>query len=228
MKKNNEIDFVNKIAHYKCFSIVNDEYIIVKYTDYISLYNFLLNKSKEICYDDETINEIYKRITDDMDSTFNYYYNLQDKIEEMLYPGESFYILIINISKIYHLIDLGRFFLDKWKSDKNKIIRKIPVINDKVCNIINTDFKYIVSSIDSLYKENRINICDIDLFDLNDYEMFNLLGLFSIVSKISGYDKSEVIILINYVEETYNYMLKKYEEYQEENKNNFKEKNNDI
>lgn len=229
MKISDEINQVNKITDYKSFSIINDEYITVKYIDYTSLYNFLLNnKSKEICYDDETINDIYKKITDDMDSVFNYYLNMQDKIEEMLYPRYSFYLLIINISKIYHLVDLGRFFIDKWMNDKNKIIRRIPLINNKKCNINNNDYKYIISLIDSLYKENKININDINSFDLNDYEIFNLLGLFSIVPKISGEDKSEVSSLINYVEITYNYMLKKYEEYQEKDKDNFKEKNNDI
>lgn len=228
MKRIDEVGSVNKISNYKSFSIINDEYIVVKYTDYTVLYNFLLNnRLKEICYDDESIDDIYKKITDDMDSVFNYYLNMQEKIEEMLYPSESFYILIINISKIYYLIDLGRFFIDRWISDKNKTIRKIPIINHN-CNINDTDYKYIVSLIDSLYKEGKINISDVDSFDLEDSEMFNLLGLFSIIPKISGNDKGEVVCLINYVENTYSYMLKKYEEYQEEYKDNFKEKNDDI
>lgn len=229
MKKIDEVNIINKISDYKSFSIINDEYIVVKYTDYFTLYNYLLNnKVKEICYTDDSINEIYKKITDDMDSIFNYYLNMQDKIEEMLYPSESFYILIINVSKIYYLVDLGRFFLDKWMSNKNKIIRKIPIINNRINNVNNTDYKYIVSLVDSFYKERKLTINEIESFVLKDYEMFNFLGLISIIPKISGVDKDEVVSLINYVDKTYNYVLEKYKEYQEKNKDDFKEKNDDI
>ena len=44
-------------------------------------------------YKDEKIDSIYKNITDDMDSVFTYYYNLQDRIEEMLYPVDERLVL---------------------------------------------------------------------------------------------------------------------------------------
>lgn len=169
-------------------------------------------------YSDEKIKDVYNKITDDMDSVFKYYYDLQDKIEEMLYPPESFYYLIINVSKIYHLIDLGRYYIDRWFNSSNKDLRLIPNINDDdINNKIN-----ICSLLNNLYRTDKINISIIDEIDLDNNEFNCFCGIVSIVPIIDGYNIKEVLDLINYVDNTYNYLLKKYEEEKEKDETYFK------
>lgn len=202
---------VNKLLKKKNYTIINDRYI--KYGNVAAdLINDLINDYSTIkFYNDEKINDIYKAITDDMDSVFRYYYNLQDKIEEMLYPNESFYYLIINISKVYHLIDLGRYFVEKWFNSNKKESRFIPNIDSSDINIkIN-----ICSLLNNLYKNNELNISVFDEIDLYENEVCCLYGLVSIVSIVDGYNKIDVLNLVNYVDNTYNFLLKKYEEEQE-------------
>ena len=208
---------VNKIFHNKYYSIINDRYLMFNNINNDLINSLIDNYSIDKEYKGEKIDSIYKSITDDMDSVFTYYYNLQDRIEEMLYPVDSFYYLIINISKIYHLIDLGRYFIDRWLNNDIKKIRLIPNIEKKDIN----NKKSIFSLIDILYKKNIINFNDIDNIDLYDYEIDCLCALISIVPKIDGKNKVEVIKLIDYVDNTYNYLLKKYKEEQEKDETNF-------
>ena len=229
MKINSEIKQVKKITDYNYFLIINDNYLYIKEDNYIKLYkSFLKNISKDVLYDDDSIKKIYEEIAKDMDSIFSYYYDMQDKIEEMLYPSESFYILIINISKIYHLVDLGRYFLDRAIKCNNNVIRKIPKFENRCRRIDEKDYKYVVSILNDEYHKNNININDIDFFDLFEDEICFFLSISSLIPKIDGYNKNEVIDLVNYVDRTYSYMLKKYEKYQKSDEENFKNKNNDI
>lgn len=229
MKINSEIKQVKKITDYNYFLIINDNYLYIKEDNYIKLYkSFLKNISKDVLYDEDSIKKIYENIAKDMDSIFSYYYDMQDKIEEMLYPSESFYILIINISKIYHLVDLGRYFLDRAIKCNNNVIRKIPKFENRCRRIDEKDYKYVVSILNDEYHKNNININDIDFFDLFEDEICFFLSISSLIPKIDGYNKNEVINLVNYVDRTYSYMLKKYEKYQKSDEENFKNKNNDI
>lgn len=229
MKINSEIKQVKKITDYNYFLIINDNYLYIKEDNYIKLYkSFLKNISKDVLYDEDSIQKIYENIAKDMDSIFSYYYDMQDKIEEMLYPSESFYILIINISKIYHLVDLGRYFLDRAIKCNNNVIRKIPKFENRCRRIDEKDYKYVVSILNDEYHKNNININDIDFFDLFEDEICFFLSISSLIPKIDGYNKNEVIDLVNYVDRTYSYMLKKYEKYQKSDEENFKNKNNDI
>lgn len=210
---------VNKLLNKNNYTIINDRYIRYSNIDGELINDLINDYSIVFDYNDERIKEIYKLITDDMDSVFKYYYGLQDTIEEMLYPSESFYYLIINISKIYHLIDLGRYFIDKWFNSGKKDLRLIPNINyDDINNKIN-----ICSLLNNLYRNDKINISIIDEIDLYDNEFNCFCGLVSIVPTIDGYQKKEVLDLINYVDNTYNYLLKKYEEEQEKDESYFKE-----
>lgn len=209
---------VNKILKKKNYTIINDKYIKYSSID-AELINELINDYSIVFdYSDEKIKDVYNKITDDMDSVFKYYYDLQDKIEEMLYPPESFYYLIINVSKIYHLIDLGRYYIDRWFNSSNKDLRLIPNNNDDdINNKIN-----ICSLLNNLYRTDKINISIIDEIDLDNNEFNCFCGIVSIIPIIDGYNIKEVLDLINYVDNTYNYLLKKYEEEKEKDETYFK------
>ncbi len=208
---------INKILRYKSFSVVNDRYIFFDYISNRFINELIENYFVDGNYDDK-YEDIYNKITNDMDIVFKYYNDLQDRIEEMFYPTEAFYYLIINISKIYHLLDLGRYFIDKWINTKSKVVRLIPNINKKTI-----DSKIsICSLIDSLYKNSKLSINDIKRIKLYEGEFYCLCGLISIVPIIDGKNINEVFDIINYVDNTYNYLLEKYEKEQKKDKDNFK------
>lgn len=233
MKINNKvlskIGNVNKISNYNTFSIINDRFLLIDYNkNKINIFNDLIDNKITFISDNEEIDMIYKNIVDKMDSTINYYFKLQDKIEEMLYPSNSFYILIINISKIYHLIDLGRFFVEQWYESKDKMIRKIPKIGRLIIDCEDCEYEYFINILSSLYKENIFIYDNINYYNLYDYEKYCFLGLISIISLIKGDNIEDVTKLISYVENTYNILLKEYEYYQKNNQAEFKEEDDNI
>lgn len=222
----NKIGKIDKISNYNTFSIINDRYILIDYEkDKINIFNDLINYKIDSIDDSLEIDNIYKKIVSKMDSTINYYFKMQDKIEEMLYPNDSFYILIINISKIYHLIDLGRFFVEKWYNSKDKIIRRLPKIGSLIIDYDNCEYEYFINILSDLYKENYFIYENIDNYNLYDYERYCFLGLISIVPLIKGDKLDDVLSLINYVNSTYDILLKEYEYDQKNNQAEFKEEN---
>lgn len=228
----NEIkEEIKKIEVFDKYNIINSKYLIIKNNIFINdVYYELCNKKiKEYLYDDDYIDQIYKDISSKMDDAFKYYFDLQDRIEEMLYPSESYYHLILNISKIYHLLDLGRFFLDRWREKCGGIIRKVYLI-DNNSNILNLDKEkreyYILHLVD-LYK-NNYDFSFFDVVNYYDYEKYHFLSYVSIPDMIDGKTIDGVYKLNNYVIKTYELLLEEYKKYQENSHNEFEEENKDI
>ena len=67
-----------------------------------------------------------------------------------------------------------------------------------------------------------MSINDIKRIKLYEGEFYCLCGLISIVPIIDGKNINEVFDIINYVDNTYNYLLEKYEKEQKKDKDNFK------
>ena len=87
---------VKKINCFKTCCCINDNIVIVNKDNKIcdifdDMFNYFL---KDVCYSHLQIEELCNNIQKRMDETYNYYLNLQDKIEEMLYPSYSYYLLI--------------------------------------------------------------------------------------------------------------------------------------
>lgn len=226
----NSKDEIKKIDTFNNFNIINDRFLVVKENLSINdVYFELCNKKIcEYIIDDNSIDQLYKKICDRMDDVFKYYYDMQEKIEDMLYPDESFYYLILNISNIYHLLDLGRFFLDKWKETCYGVIRKIYRIRDnKVIDLKSLKWEYFIFYFVDLYKRNF----DLSFFkkvNIFDFEKYHFLSYISVCDIIDGRSLSDVFKLNEYVNRTYNLLLKEYKKYQENSHDEFKEKNEDI
>ena len=223
MKKKSKVlsklNNIKKIDIFKTFMIINDKYISIDFdNDYNLIFYELFNyKLDDIFFTDQELKDLYDMIALELDNIFKYYYNLQDKIEEMLYPNESFYYLLINISKIYYLVDLGRFFLDKWfNSNNNKVRRIISIKNDELY-LIEDSINYYVFELDKLFKNKKIEVSLFDDINMDDYESFILYSLLSIPYKIEGDNIDEVKEIVNYVDYTYKFLLEKYEKYKEDN-----------
>ncbi len=175
-----------------------------------SLVEIINTHIEEVLYDDSKIDQIYESYSKKLDSIFYHYYNLQDKIEEMLYPNESYYLLIINISKIYHLLDLGRYYLDKWYHTKGKVIRKIPKIDSEKINLNKKE--YVIKEFIKLFKKNKIPYELIYNIDLYDYEKYSLYFLLCDIDKIKGNKIEEVKYIVNYTNFFYKILLQEYEQ----------------
>lgn len=210
------IDNIRSIKKYKTCTVFNDRFLNVDFDHnnmdiFNDIYKFGI---KDIYYDDSYYKDKYDEISNLMDDTFKYYMNLQDRIEEMGYPEQSFYIMIINISKIYHLLDLGRYYLDKWFNSDKQYERDIIVIdkNESLIDIEKCNYESIIPILVSLYNDNFLIFDDLFKYELSEYEMSLFLCLISIVPKISCENCDEVIRLVNYVDITYDLLLKKYKD----------------
>ena len=227
MKTNSELlrrfTSIDKIVYYKTLCIVNGKYLYVDFSNNkIDIFEDVYNISlREVYYDDDHYVNFFNDIIKQMDETFNYYLGLQDKIEEMYYPEKSYYIMIINISKIYHLLDIGRYFIDDCANSDAKITREIfdLIDHDGFIDIDELNYKDFISVLVSLYRDNYL--FDKDKYKLTTYEEKLFYGLISCIPKIRGDDIDEVIKLINYVDDTYNYLLKKYKYYQKDEEGEF-------
>ena len=68
------------------------------------LKDLYLKSLEEIDYTDDQQETIYHHLVNEYDNTFQYYLKKQDWLEEQLYFQKEEYILLINISQIYHLL----------------------------------------------------------------------------------------------------------------------------
>ena len=210
---------INKLTKLKSIDVINDRYFIVNKYD-LDLLSDLLEYSKISNYDFSLYEKIYKNIINDMDLIFDYYYKFQDKIEEMFYPDESFYYLIINISKIYHLLDMGRYFLDKWYNSDDKIVRKIPNIFNKNY-LSDDDYIYVGSFLKKIYINDIFKLVELVSIDLKDYELYYFFAVLCIIINIDWTSMFDVKKLINYVYNVYKYLLNEYKKNEKEDKESF-------
>lgn len=195
------------------------------------LSNLSLKSSKNVINSDDDLKNIYDSIYFNIDDLYKYYLSVQDKIEEVMYPSQSQYYLIINISLVYHLLDIGKFFLDKWMNSDNSIMREVLFFKDisyhnfidgNIVLFEDSRFEKISYFLDKYYKSNYLssNLFDeIDAFisstSMSNSECFLFYSLIAISRKIDMNSLVDVNSLNYYVQETYNYLLKKYKEHQE-------------
>lgn len=231
-------DYLASIDFTNCLDLItnNDKFslfsISIKEDDFPLVLSNLCNKSsKDIIHDDEKTQEKYDELYLKIDSFYKYYLKIQDEIEESLYPSESQYNLIINISMIYKLLDLGKYFLDEWyKSDKS-INREVFVPKDlsyknfldgNILDFSKSEYIDIDLFLDNYYKSNYIRkdiLKEIDKIIYNCSFSSSECNLFFVQISLSKMINTLNIIDVNslnyYVRETYNYLLKKYKENQE-------------
>lgn len=161
--------------------------------------------------------DLYDSNFEYLDNLMKYYLDLHDGIDEMEVIREDYYLLLINISKIYKLINKCIDYLNKWfELDMDKY-REVSLIYDYGRG------NYLLDLV-SFYKENynnlEINIKELfDLYDLiyqisdaDYYLLFCLLGKINKIkfSKDIECNKKNINDLINYVENVYLF-LEEYE-----------------
>lgn len=83
--------------------------------DMIYLLSILHNKTtfyKEIDLDE--IKKIYEDTSDEYNYLLSYYQSIQSMIEEEVYMSPAHYYFILNITKVYNLLSIGRQHLENW------------------------------------------------------------------------------------------------------------------
>ena len=255
--KNHNIDIESIISYlngidFKGFDVpikIENDYELYNFDNELLLDNYskgkelvktlidLHNKSfSYIEYSNEKKNKIYNLYLDKINECFSFYMNLQDYIEEMSFIYPAYYLLLLNISKFYKLLNYGKKFLDKWyESNVLRFRESFLVENVKLenfyCgqrkNFINWDKSkrdLLIFDFVSFYKCNYDNFDIISLFDFYNskitlsseeyYLFFSLISTFEMIEfNESNYINTiKVRKVINYVDKTLRFILEKYEE----------------
>ena len=154
--------------------------------------NTVFDKKLEL----DNIKEMYENIKSRIDSTYKYYYNLQDIIEEEVYMSPSNYLLIRNISYLYKALKKSNELLDNWfnKIKDTKNIRYSYIHGNLSSNhIIESNNLYLIS-----WDKSRIDyfIYDIEILYRNEYRYIDLNNLFKIYEKKNPLLKEEKELLL--------------------------------
>lgn len=198
----------------------------------INIYKYSLDNNS---FSNDKKKEIYDEIVSKYNYIYEYYYELQDRLESSPILVDHYKYLLINFSLIYNFIDLGYYYLKIWFNN-DSINRSVLNIGD-VSN--NNFYNGYVISMNNSYKDNFIyeinkyykyHYLDLNLFEEVDYffKEFSvnyyekcLLFSYLVIIPIINYDNYiDVYSLIKYIEETYLFLEKNKEE-NEEHKDNF-------
>lgn len=158
--------------------------------------------------------DIYDSNLEYLDNIMKYYLDLQDGIDELENIREDYYLLLINISKIYKLINKSIFYLNKWFECNNTLYREVLLLDN------NTG--YFINDLVTLYKNNYYGFYntleDYNFrYNLENYDYYLLFCLLGKVNKIkfsTDVDQNIKSIkeLIYYVDNTLLF-LEEYKDY---------------
>lgn len=158
--------------------------------------------------------DIYDSNLEYLDNIMKYYLDLQDGIDELDNIREDYYLLLINISKIYKLINKSIYYLNKWFECNNTLYREVLLINKSR--------GYFINDLVTLYKDNYYNFKDklnnynlrYNLYNYDYYLLFCLLGKLNKIKFSSDIDNNikNIKELIHYVDNALE-LLEYYKEY---------------
>ena len=228
--------------YYDEFDVDEDE----KYQNIINSLSILHIKTAScVIYDKNNMKELYDNISKRIDFVMKYYSDLQDNIEEFVFPKPAYYLLINNVSVIYKLLSYSKSYLDEWfKQDKFNTITSLLINNLKLDNYIVGEKNYFIN-FDGSYRD--IFLYDLVIFYKDNYdyknidkilekyikrlgirkcEMYLFLSLISIPEVIDFTNNNIVDVInvrkiIDYSNMTLEYILEKNKEYKKTDKDEF-------
>ena len=145
----------------------------------------------------DSIKEIYETTTDKLDQLYNYFYDLQNQIEEELYMSPANYLLIRNMSLIYQSIALSKEYIDKWYElvkDTRNIRYSYIHGNLNTSHLLEGDKLYLIS-----WDKSRIDLPIYDLITLyqNSYLDISLSSILKIYENKYPLKKEEKFLLFS-------------------------------
>lgn len=132
-------------------------------------------------YTEYEAKKFYEEKVELLESLDKYYDKLRFDIEEQEFISPSNYLLLRNISWIFHSINSGKYFLDKWyEIIKNKKNRRICLIhgNLEFSHLLEEENKFIISWDNA---RNDINIYDLIILykkHFNEVDFYTLLKMY--------------------------------------------------
>lgn len=197
----------------------------------------------------ENIKERYETTIDTLNEIFKHYSTLQDEIEEHIYMAPAELLLMNNISKIYYLLNISRFYIEKYYESAEKVDNERYVLNHgnlNLSHLLESNNKFLISW-------NRAKR-DLPVYDLaklikNDSDTIEITSIYEIyqsryhftkeeeylfvslicIPPVVNLDKSnfintqEVRKEVDYVDKILDFVLKEYEEYQKANQEKLEE-----
>lgn len=260
------LDSRNYEYYVRPLEITNDEEIYPYINEYDTtsnerakdlLYRVSILHNKTTEFKDKNIDSIkerYETTVNILDETYNYYFNLQDELEEheFLFPEEL--LLLENISKVYYMINTSRYFIEEYykkteKQNKERIVRIHG--NLSLDHIIESDEKYLIS-----WNNSRIDLPVIDLvkFYKKEYENIEFSFLYHLYNSKYPLTKEEVYLFfslinlperieftdnhldntirvrhfVNYIDKTIEFTLQEHKENKESSKQEFEKQDDGI
>ena len=162
---------------------LSDEERLLDIVKLIGLLHAKTTRYKVIDIDDYKV--IYEDLLKEIDTTTNYYLQLNDLIDNELYMAPSKYLLVRNISKIYSALSFCKFELDNWyELIKGKSKERLVYTHNnlEIDHLIRTNNPYLIS-----WDKAKID------FPIND--IYNLYKKY--------YRKSNFDILLNNYQDKY-------------------------
>lgn len=203
------------------------------------LEEYYLKSSKMVSFDNKIVSKIYEKCLHRFHHTYQFYFDVQNRIEEMYFPRKPFYFLLLQMSDIYHLLSLGEYFLKEWiqlnptEYRDVLILRKIDSNNfwgNKIVDVSSSRRDYYIYELAnyySMYFEEDSILDEInqfmDSFPITKEDMLLFYALISNVEEfdLEGFESEEKII--KYVSKTSSFLLEKNKEYQETKEEMLKE-----
>lgn len=232
---NNSLDSLKKINNEDDFSLLLvNKNKINKIDTIIDLYKYSL-ENREFLIDNKK--NIYEAIINKFNYIYEYYFKLQEQLESSSFLLDHYKYLLINFSLIYNFIDFGYYYLKIWfnNESRNRVVLNIgDVSNNNFYNgyIINMNNSYkdnFIYEINKYYKYNYLDLNIIDEIDyffnefsVNYFEKCLFFSYLAIIPTIDYDNYIDVYSLIKYIKDTYPF-LEKYKEEYEEHKNDFNE-----
>ena len=201
--------------------------------------DYYLKSSNMVSFDPQMIEKIYEKCIRNIRISSQFYFDVQNRIEEMLYPRKPYYYLLLKISDIHHLHRLGEFFLNEWyqrhplEYREVLLLKKLDSYNfwgNKILNVSDSKRDYYVYELANYYQmyyeeDSILDEIDqfVEQFSMNIDDLLLFYALISYVREFEWELFEDEDSLLQYVSKTYSYLLEKYEEYQNTKEEVFKE-----
>ena len=167
-----------------------------KVSDLINMVALLHNKTvyyKDMSLDE--IKEIYEKLNNKINDTFNYYDRLLNEIESTIYMSPSFYMLARNSSSIFSCLNFCHENLENWyklMSEKKK--KRIVLLHN------NLDIDHILRTNDNILISWNKACRDIPIYDFiklykNNYNKYDFNELYKEYNKKFPLLKEEKLLL---------------------------------
>jgi len=206
-----------------------------------------LKTTSYVSYREGEIQDLYEEVSLNIDYMMKYYLDLQDYIEGLDFPNPAQYLLIKNISRFHYILRISKDKLEEWKRLQGESGREVLQIGKASLHNFRVGEKsYFVDfrdakrgrAVDDLIYFYRSDFQDVDFsslfsfyhskYQLDKAELSFFYAMIAIPEKITFtknhfLDTQRVRKVVDYVNQTLNFILEKDKENTETNENEFKE-----